>query len=212
MMSRGGFVVRFVRRYWPALLIATAITGYTVWFYACARPDTTGVPFIVPDAGFSVRFPQPAPVPADLNYYLIADDRPDGADRREEVRLFLTTGGQIRFWSQAAGLYRFGLRVHEPPPAEVERVKRQAANLLNTPGAAGPVITNLPVLDQARTEVQGKPGRVVLVDLGDRRVLTMLFIAGGRLTFLFIEKAGADLTIDDPNAKAYFGSVEFTAK
>ncbi|HEY2786943.1 MAG TPA: hypothetical protein VGJ05_18420 [Fimbriiglobus sp.] len=45
-----------------------------------------------------------------------------------------------------------------------------------------------------------------------RHVATLIFITDGKLVFLFVEKAGDDLTLDDPNAKAFFGSVEFTPK
>jgi predicted regulator of Ras-like GTPase activity (Roadblock/LC7/MglB family) len=212
MMTSGGTAVRFVRQYWPVLLIVAAIGAYAVWYYSRGKPDTTGVPFAVPDAGLTVRFPRPDPETADLSTYLIADDRPGGADRREEVRLFLAAGGRIRSWSQTAGLNRFAIRIHEPPPVEAEQVKRQTAELLSAQVDVGPVVSNMPVVEERLTTVAGKPGRVVLFDAGGRRVLTMMFVADGKLVFLFVERAGADLDMGDPNAAACFGSVEFPPK
>jgi hypothetical protein len=194
------------------LISLTAAVAYTVWFYTRPKPDTAGVPFSVPDAGITVRFPRPDPEPVALAHYLIADDRPGGADRWEHVKAFLAAGGRIQSWWQTSGEYRFALRIHEPPPVGAEQVKRLTAELLTAPGNAGPDVTNLPILDERRTEVKGRPGRVVLVDAGDRRVLTMFFFADGRMVFLFVEKAGNDLAIKDPKAAEFFGSVEFTPK
>jgi hypothetical protein len=126
------------------------------------------------------------------------------------VKAFLSAGGQISSWSQAAGPYRFGLCVHEPPQAELERVKVQTDDLLSAPGNAGPIVSNLPVIESRRTKVLGKPCRVVLFDAGDRRILTSFFFVDGRMVFLFVEQAGASLDMDDQNAAAFFNSVSVT--
>jgi hypothetical protein len=52
----------------------------------------------------------------------------------------------------------------------------------------------------------------VLVDLSDRRILAMFFIADGRMVFLFVEKARTDLNMTDTKVDLFFGSVEFPVK
>jgi hypothetical protein len=77
----------------------------------------------------------------------------------------------------------------------------------------GPIVSNMPVLDEARATEFARPGRLVLYNhLDGRRVIMLNFVSNGLLTFLFIEKAGDDLTLEDQTIQTFFGSVAFDPK
>jgi hypothetical protein len=203
---RGGFVFPPApytgpvsrRRFFFVLPLVAAVAAYFFLYFNRPRPDSADFKFTVPDAGFSVRFPHGEPAEEDLALNLVSADRAGGDERTKVIRKFQTESGTIRGWMQTAGPYRYGVRVHYPNVKADESSLGRTEAIINGPERIGPVVSNLPVLDEARATEFARPGRLVLYDyLDGRRVIMLNFVANGLLTLLFIEKAGDDLTLDD---------------
>jgi hypothetical protein len=111
------------------------------------------------------------PAEADLSLYLVSSDRTGADDRTRVVRNFLATAGAIRGKMTTFDDYRFGVRVHYQAPPFEESVRRQMTDLIEGPGLAGPVVSNLQVVEERLWTVQGIPGRAVLYDRPDGRDL-----------------------------------------
>jgi hypothetical protein len=171
------------------------------------RPKTWPT-FTVPDAGFSVRLPTSHPAEADLSLTLIDPAGPDAEDRTQAVRTFVSTVGKIQGWTAEDDGTRYSIRVHIPNGEFANRAKGLLADLFRPGRAVGDTVTNFRVIDEGRTDKNGIDGRVILAERPDgSRILIYLFQANGRAVFLFVERPGGTLHIDDAAAGRFFASV-----
>jgi hypothetical protein len=195
------------------MVIATAylLSGGRLFRNSTELPNNWQT-FVVPDGGFTVRFPTATPTEEDLTLYLFDSEHPDSGAREWLIRNFITAGGTVRGWSAEDGSTRYSVRVLHTPPQE-RAVGEQVRTDLGEQKSFAPILTNLPVIEERRTVSGELKGRLFLVArYNGNRILTYFFYVNDCGIFLFAERMGESLTMEDPAARSFFRSVVLLAK
>jgi hypothetical protein len=157
--------------------------------------------------GFKVRFPTTTPTEADLTYHLIDPNLKDAEVRTAALRNFFATGGTVKGWSHQVGDTQYSIRVQRPSKVSKESYD-DFMNLVDSNVQFGSGLTNLPFIEERKTDIDGFRGRMFLSSLpSDICVFTYVFFTKIRGVCLSIERPGESLT-DDQTAQGFIRSVE----
>src|SRR5262245_43068511 len=100
------------------LLVVAYAASKGRWFRGDLERPGTWPTFVVPDGGFTVRFPTATPPESDLAFYLIDSELPDAPARKALVQNFIMAGGSVRGWAAEDRSTRYSVRVLHMPPKE----------------------------------------------------------------------------------------------
>jgi hypothetical protein len=99
------------------------------------------------------------------------------------------------------------------PRDSSESVAAAARQLAESDNRLATSLTNLSIVEERKAVTGDLRGRLILATrTNGNRVFTFFFFLKDRGVFLFAERAGESLTMEDPAARQFFHSVEVTAK